>query len=698
MEKENIKSKKAIKYFENFINNNQDNNNSSKNESIQLIFKLINGQTNYSYSLSLQNPDQDFGNGSIVSDFMLCSNSSTINLLKYNCDYNFGKEQNLKLQLTIKGLNQFESYQFFTTIGEIVGSENSIKDFNLNNNNRDEILQVKVLKLKSKEQYVTIHFNIKIYSIKNKIYIPEPQEKEYFKNELYKIYFCIERNKIKLYESEVFTDDGKFNIVQIPLKLLNSNFSFIFYNYKKKYLLKRNKNIEEITNLQKRKEVFFSNQLTMNDKIEIYNYSSIREKISFLDYIKKGVRVALDIGIDFTGSNGHPNDIGTLHCRRKDQPERNPYERAILSCANIMANYDYDQLFPVYGFGAIINGDIDASMCFNINFKDDPNIQFVDNIIKEYHNCMDNITFSGPTCFAPIINKIISEIKKEDDILEYHVLMILTDGIIDDYEETVDALVEGSFLPLSVIIIGIGEAIFTKMKDLDGDDKPLISRYGIKRQRDLVQFVPFNKYEGDEKKLTEEVLDEIPRQIIEYYTLNFLYPESLENDNKDNMEIEPGDSKDNIKENESTSLFKNIGVNPLKSTVKNNNDNISKNSIDNSINKFSNIFNNNNCNQNNNKIIYNNNNKLNKSKNINSARNSNNNNYFNSYNNKDSNKSNLQFNNQNPYLNNNNRNPYLNNNNQNQNNNNRIYRIPNNSSINNISNNSENNYVNTPNQ
>ena len=71
-------------------------------------------------------------------------------------------------------------------------------------------------------------------------------------------------------------------------------------------------------------------------------------------YIKNGVRIALDIGIDFTGSNGHPDDVYSLHCRHPDQP-KNPYHRAILSCAKIMANYNYDQLFQVYGFGAIIN-------------------------------------------------------------------------------------------------------------------------------------------------------------------------------------------------------------------------------------------------------------------------------------------------------------------------------------------------------
>ena len=105
--------------------------------------------------------------------------------------------------------------------------------------------------------------------------------------------------------------------------------------------------------------------------------------------------------------------------------------------------------------------------------------------------------------------------------------MILTDGVINDFEETVDALVEGSFLPLSVIIIGIGDADFKKMEDLDGDVKPLISRYGIKRQRDLVQFVPFLRYESNPEQLAFEVLEEIPRQIVDYYEQNNIDPFNL---------------------------------------------------------------------------------------------------------------------------------------------------------------------------
>ena len=137
------------------------------------------------------------------------------------------------------------------------------------------------------------------------------------------------------------------------------------------------------------------------------------------------------------------------------------------------------------------------------------------------------ITFSGPTYFTPIIKKVNDFIRNNKNNLEYQILMILTDGIINDMDETVDTLVEGSFLPLSVIIIGIGDADFTNMNVLDGDDVPLVSSKGVKRMRDLVQFVEFNKFRNNPQKLAEEVLEEVPRQVVEYYSKNNLFPDNL---------------------------------------------------------------------------------------------------------------------------------------------------------------------------
>ena len=541
-----IKAKQQVKYFK------YNKEEAISNENIELNFDLINGKINNYYKLHLKNLDLK-ENNSFSSDYIKISNTKqTINLLKYNCIYSFGREQKLNMIIEIKddkNSQNSEIYPIKTTIGEIIGNLNSTKVFYFKNNQEEEVLEIKAKKMNKKIQYLTIHFNIKIPGTK------DIERENYFSDEKYKIYFKVEQDQQKLYESEAFTDDGKFNIVQIPLYILKDKISISFYNYKNNNIGLLNKTIEDLTDKNNYGKIFFSKQLSLNHKLNIFNYSSIKEEITFVDYLNKGLKIDLDIAIDFTGSNGAPDESDSLHYWGENE-KRNPYERAILSCASVMANYDYDQLFPVYGFGAIIKGQKRVNHCFNINFNSDPNIQFVENILEEYHKCLDKIIFSGPTHFAPIINKIIEEIKKQNDPFDYNVLMILTDGIIDDLQETIDALVEGSYYPLSVIIIGIGNnEDFSKMEKLDGDEIPLISQRGIKRQRDLVQFVPFNKFEGDEQKLSQEVLDEIPRQVIEYYTLNFLYPENF--NNNENKKKESNKINENNSFNNSISIDKN---------------------------------------------------------------------------------------------------------------------------------------------
>ena len=98
--------------------------------------------------------------------------------------------------------------------------------------------------------------------------------------------------------------------------------------------------------------------------------------------------------------------------------------------------------------------------------------------------------------------------------------MILTDGNIDDLQNTIDCIVEASFEPLSIIIVGVGNADFSQMIILDGNVAPLISSKNVQWSRDDVQFIHFNKFKEDEKKLAKEILEEIPRQLIEFYTIN----------------------------------------------------------------------------------------------------------------------------------------------------------------------------------
>ena len=50
-----------------------------------------------------------------------------------------------------------------------------------------------------------------------------------------------------------------------------------------------------------------------------------------------------------------------------------------------------------------------------------------------------------------------------------------------------------TFVPVSVIIVGVGRANKEKMKILDGDNRTLTSNEGVRAKRDIVQFVGESK-------------------------------------------------------------------------------------------------------------------------------------------------------------------------------------------------------------
>lgn len=79
---------------------------------------------------------------------------------------------------------------------------------------------------------------------------------------------------------------------------------------------------------------------------------------------------------------------------------------------------------------------------------------------------------------------------------QYFVLLLLTDGAVTDVEATCEAVVRASHLPMSVIIVGVGGADFEAMEQLDSDGGPLRARSGEAAARDIVQFVPFRRFQN----------------------------------------------------------------------------------------------------------------------------------------------------------------------------------------------------------
>lgn len=81
--------------------------------------------------------------------------------------------------------------------------------------------------------------------------------------------------------------------------------------------------------------------------------------------------------------------------------------------------------------------------------------------------------------------------------------------------QTIELVCELSELPCSIIIVGVGNADFSAMEELDGDDGRLRNARGVPAARDIVQFVEFNACMA-RGNLNEQVLKEVPDQVCTY--------------------------------------------------------------------------------------------------------------------------------------------------------------------------------------
>ena len=95
----------------------------------------------------------------------------------------------------------------------------------------------------------------------------------------------------------------------------------------------------------------------------------------------------------------------------------------------------------------------------------------------------------------------------------YLVLLVVTDGIMDNFEETREKLAVYCEVPLSVIFVGVGRADFTMMHALC-DTPPSASR------RKNTSFVEFRQHQHDPRSLAETALKELPNQISDYLLQN----------------------------------------------------------------------------------------------------------------------------------------------------------------------------------
>ena len=507
------------------------NNSRDKIDLFFALYNVINPNLTYSFSITIIN-NVKLNIDTYLGDLENRSGNNIEFGNTFSVDYFFQREQCLIIEPKINNNNTGHAKRI--RLSDLIRTLDKKMEINFENIGILVITfkQKNIGETPSQNQLSSFQFT---FNLKNNIFNP---------NNLSCLFFVIYNSdngkKRPLYKSQEISSRNSIfqsNIITLPLDLLCNNNDkntpiylglFLPHLQQNKPIGEGNFNLNVLEynlNMDKLSKIdLYGNKYGHLGTVQI-NYDETI-KLTFLDYLSKGMQINLDIAIDYTASNNE-NPISLHNISQRSQ---NDYEKAIYSCGSILAFYDYDKLFPVYGFGGIPQGPGNpsnlVSHCFNINFQNDPNLKGIDNILATYRQSLGKVTLAGPTFFTPVIDKVIGEIKYDlennQEENHYYVLLILTDGVINDMQQTCDKIVEASYLPLSIIIVGIGNADFSLMDILDGDKYPLKNSRGELRKRDIVQFVKFEDFKVNNAidsgtDLTEEVLKEIPTQVEEYY-------------------------------------------------------------------------------------------------------------------------------------------------------------------------------------
>ena len=138
----------------------------------------------------------------------------------------------------------------------------------------------------------------------------------------------------------------------------------------------------------------------------------------------------------------------------------------------------------------------------------------IEGIMYAYNQAVQSVQLSGPTIFSQVLQTATGLSSSGLDGSQYFTLLIITDGVITDMENTKNAIVAACDYPLSILIVGVGPADFSRMEELDGDDEVLRDSNGRKASRDIVQFVAMRDFKGKSAQaFSSELLAEIPAQL-----------------------------------------------------------------------------------------------------------------------------------------------------------------------------------------
>ena len=262
------------------------------------------------------------------------------------------------------------------------------------------------------------------------------------------------------------------------------------------------------------------------------DFYAFQDKFATFHEVSQAIKQAglessnLIIGVDFTASNewqGRKSFNGkSLHHISKSSRKLNPYQRVIRIIGKTLEPFDSDNLIPAFGFG---DKETKDHSVFSLKDKDRP-CKGLEDVLDTYNSVVQRVSLSGPTSFAPIIDKAVEIVKAENS---YHILVVIADGQVVEAQDddTRDSIVNASNYPLSIVVVGVGDGPWDVMHEYD--------EYLPRRRFDNFQFIEFRQVTDNAKypdtAFALHALMEIPDQYIAIRRLRLIPESDRENKN-----------------------------------------------------------------------------------------------------------------------------------------------------------------------
>uniref|UniRef100_A0A0N4U9J4 VWFA domain-containing protein n=1 Tax=Dracunculus medinensis TaxID=318479 RepID=A0A0N4U9J4_DRAME len=241
--------------------------------------------------------------------------------------------------------------------------------------------------------------------------------------------------------------------------------------------------------------------------------------LSFIDFITAGTQIHFSVAVDFTASNGNPLHPSSLHYIHPHK--YNPYMKALCAISNVIGKYNKQDRIAAFGFGAQTPPKYELSHFFYMNGDSkDAHVDGVDGLLSAYRSCLLTVRPYAPTDYSEVIYHVYkfgAAVQRQRASNYYFILLIVTDGYVTDQKKTIDAVVKCSYLPISIIMVGVGKRDYLSMQQLLS---PLLkSSDGLPLKREIITFVPFTEDLSD-KDLVAKLLLNIPRQFLSWASLS----------------------------------------------------------------------------------------------------------------------------------------------------------------------------------